>query len=238
MCSPASTALRRDYEPSARTEASERPRREAAARPRTSDRRPRPSGERRQRERQRDRSRAGRRAGPGRASRRAPDRTSDAATDAAAVDEPPRASANRRRAVAQESPRRQLESFNPATGELIGTVETLDARQGAGGRRRRRRGAALLGAAHARGPRPLHAPRRRRAASRSSTRSPSCSPASRASRRTESYTMELAPHDRRPQLVADNGPEILADEKLSHAQALPQVEAAPSSPTSRSASSA
>ena len=51
----------------------------------------------------------------------------------------------------------QLESFNPATGELVGTVTTITPEQVQGGRRRRRRGAALLGAALARRSRPLHA---------------------------------------------------------------------------------
>ena len=39
----------------------------------------------------------------------------------------------------------QLESFNPATGDLVGTVETIAPERGAGRRRRRRRGPAVLG---------------------------------------------------------------------------------------------
>ena len=43
-----------------------------------------------------------------------------------------------------------LDSFNPATGELIGSVETVDPARGPGRRRRRRRGPAVLGRALAR----------------------------------------------------------------------------------------
>ena len=78
----------------------------------------------------------------------------------------------------------KLESFNPATGELVGTVETITPGQVAGRRRRRRRGPAVLGPALARGPRPLHAPRRRGAGRRARRGRASCSPPSRASRST------------------------------------------------------
>ena len=70
--------------------------------------------------------------------------------------------ARRPSADIQSAPMGTLESLNPATGELVGAVTTIEPDAGPGGRRRRRRGAALLGPALARRSRPLHAPRRRR----------------------------------------------------------------------------
>ena len=80
------------------------------------------------------------------------------------------------------APPAELESFSPIDGASLGSVPTVSARPGAVGGGRRGGGAAVLGAASARGPRALHAPRRpgdHRPAGRALHAS---SPASRASR--------------------------------------------------------
>ena len=99
------------------------------------------------------------------------------------------------------------------------------ARRGPGGRRRRRRGAAVLGAALARRPRPLHAPRRRRPGRGASTRSPSCSPASRASRSPRATRWSCCRRSTPCTGAPTTGPKILADEQIRYAAGLPEDQA-------------
>ena len=92
------------------------------------------------------------------------------------------------------------------------------ARPGAGGRGRRRRRAALLGAALARGPGALPAPRGAGAARPRPTRSPSCSRASRASRGSSPTRWSCCRRSTRCTGAPTTGPRILADEPIRYPQ--------------------
>ena len=107
-----------------------------------------------------------------------------------------------------------LESFNPATGELVGSVETIDPGRGPGGGRRRRRGAAVLGAALARRPRPATCAGPPRSWSADIEEVADLLTREQGKPITESYTMELIPTIDALRWIAEAGPEILADEQI------------------------
>ena len=131
----------------------------------------------------------------------------------------------------------QLESFNPATGELVGTVETIEPGEVDGHRRRGRRGPAVLGAALARRPRPLPAPRGRGAGRRDRRRRAAAHARAGQADHRELHDGGRA-DDRRAQLVRRRR---AGDPRATSRSRYPQLflkTKRSSSPTSRSASSA
>ena len=118
-------------------------------------------------------------------------------------------------------PSRTLESFNPATGELVGSVQTITPAQVQeivdDVARVQPAWAELTLEDRA----ALHAPRRRRAARRA-RRVAELLTREQGKPRAESYTMELLPTIDALHWCADNGPKILADEKITMPQAFLQ----------------
>ena len=131
-----------------------------------------------------------------------------------------------------------LESFNPATGELVGSVADDHAGPGAGRGRRRRPDPARLGRAAARRPRAAYMRRAADALLDDIDEIAELLVNEQGKPRAEAYTMELLPTVDALHWCAKAGPKILADEKVRMTPGLPARPRKAASPTSRSASSA
>ncbi len=127
--------------------------------------------------------------------------------------------ATRRSEVRATGPR-LLESFNPATGELVGTVETITPDQVQGIVDDVAEVQPFWARALARRPRPLPARAPPRCCSAEVDEVAGCSRASRASRSPSATRWSWSRRSTRSRWIAEDGPEILADERITMRAAL------------------